>query len=82
MASDYIKRHKSWQKYAKKQIKKGKKPIAFKHWRTDLKSEGMESVYFRGTKRQTTESRLKKAGLSDAEIERMGGRKSKYKRSR
>ena len=67
MASDYIERHKSWQKYANAEIKKGKKPIAFKYWRKDLKSKPKkktESTYFRGIKRETPESRLKRAGIN------------------
>jgi len=64
----YIERHKSWQKYAKKELKEGRKPVAFKHWRTDLKPKPkkkgkMESAYFRGIKRETPESRLKRAGI-------------------
>ena len=85
MASDYIERHKSWQKYAKAEMKKGKKPVAFKHWRTDLKpkpKKKTESVYFKGIKRETVESRLKRSGLSDKEIARMGGKSSKYNRSK
>jgi len=69
-------RHESWQKYAKAEIKKGKKPVEFKYWRKDLKpkpKKETESVYFKGIKRETTKSRLKRAGLSDAEIKRMGG---------
>jgi len=82
MASDYIKRHKSWQKYAKKELAAGRKPTPFKHWRTDLKSKKSESVYFKGIKRETTASRLKRSGLSDAELERMGAKRSKYKRKK
>jgi len=68
MASDYIERHKSWQKYANKEIKAGRKPVAFKHWRKELKSKPKpkkktESVYFKGIKRETPESRLKRAGI-------------------
>lgn len=82
------KRHKSWQKYAKAEIKKGNKPVAFKYWRVDLKPQPKlksklkskpkketESVYFRGVKRESLESRLKRTGgLSDEEIRRLGGK--------
>jgi len=63
------KKHEAWQKYAKGVLAKGGKPIKFK----DYKHKETESVYFKGTKRETTKSRLKRAGLSDAEIKRMGG---------
>ena len=33
MASAYIKRHESWQKYAKKELDAGRKPIKFKDWK-------------------------------------------------
>jgi hypothetical protein len=85
MGNNYIERHKSWQKYAKEKLAKGEKPIPFKHWRTDLKPKekgNMESVYFRGIKRETPESRLAKAGLSQAEINKFKGKSSKYKRSK
>ena len=85
MASDYIKRHKSWQEYAKKQIKAGKKPVAFKHWRTDLKpkpKKSMESVYFKGLKRESYESQMARAGMTKDEIDRLKGKSSKYSRSK
>jgi len=81
MANSYIERHKSWQKYAKEELKKGKKPIPFKHWRTDLKKKpkkSMESVYFRGIKKPTVESQLSKAGVN-WEKDKPSAR---YKRSR
>ena len=64
---DYIERHRSWQKYANKEIDAGRKPLAFKRWRTDLKSKPKSkktsNVYFKGIKRETTESGLKRSGL-------------------
>ena len=60
---DYIKRHRSWQKYAKKELAAGRKPTPFKKWRTDLKKENRESVYFKGIKRESYQSRLKRAGI-------------------
>ena len=44
------------------------------------KAKKTESVYFRGIKRESTESRLKRSGLSQAEIDRFKGKK--YKRSK
>ena len=61
--SDYIKRHKSWQKYAKKELSLGRKPRPFKNWKPELKKKKTESVYFRGIKKESYESRLKRAGI-------------------
>lgn len=62
----HIRKHEEWQKYANKELAAGRKPTKFKDWKT-------APVYFKGIKRETTKSRLKRAGLSDAEIKRMGG---------
>jgi len=63
VASAYIKRHESWQKYAKKELSLGRKPRPFKDWRKDLKPKKTESVYFKGIKKESYESRLKRAGI-------------------
>lgn len=64
----YIARHRTWQKYAEKELKAGRKPIKFKNWQT-------EPVYFRGVSKQTAESRLKGAGLSEKEIAKLKRKK-------
>lgn len=64
MQQEYIKRHKSWQKYAKKELAAGRKPMKFKNWKPELKRSKKESVYFRGMKKETYEdkrSRLKRS---------------------
>jgi len=85
MASDYIERHRSWQKYAKAELKKNKKPVAFKYWRTNLKTKPKkktESIYFRGIKRESYESQMARAGMTKAEIDKFKGKSSKYSRSK
>jgi len=52
MASDYIKRHKSWQKYAKKELAAGRKPIKFKDWKPSDT-----------TRTKDVKSQLKRAGI-------------------
>ena len=69
MANNYIERHKSWQKYAEKEIKAGRKPTPFKDWQ-------VSSVYFRGMPKQTYESKMEAAGMTGK------GKSSKYKRNK
>jgi hypothetical protein len=54
--SEYIDRHLSWQKYANKEIKAGRKPTKFEDWK-------VSPVYFKGISEQTYESQLKRAGI-------------------
>jgi len=67
---NYIKRHRSWQKYAKKELAAGRKPKKFKDWKPELKKENQENVYFRGIKRESIESRLKRAGVNPSRFKR------------
>lgn len=76
---DFIARHKSWQEYAKKEIKAGRKPTKFKSWKTPTKTE---DVYFRGLRKEAPESQLATAGLTADEIARLQGKSTKYKRSK
>lgn len=57
------KKHEAWQKYANKELAAGRKPTKFKDWET-------APVYYGATK-QTTESRLKAAGMSTKQINRL-----------
>ena len=52
----HIKKHKSWQNYANKQIKAGKKPIPFKDYEE-------APVYYGKISQPTYESRLRAAGI-------------------
>lgn len=51
-----IEKHRAWQKYANKELDKGRQPTKYKDYETS-------SSYFRGIKSQTTESRMKAAGI-------------------
>jgi hypothetical protein len=43
MASDYIKKHLSWQKYAKKELAAGRKPTKFKDWGGNKRTKDVKS---------------------------------------
>jgi hypothetical protein len=51
-----LQRHRTWQKYAEREIAAGRKPVKFKDYQ-------LESTYFRGVSKQTAESRMKAAGI-------------------
>lgn len=68
--NDYEERHLTWQEYAKKELAAGRKPKKFKDWRPELKKENQESVYFKGIKRESYESRLKRAGVNPSRFKR------------
>lgn len=79
MASDYIKRHKSWQEYAKKELALGRKPKKFKDWMPELKSK---SNTMKEYAKRTGTPKFEGAGGSDLkELQKRFG-KSKYQRSK
>lgn len=68
MASAYKGRHLKWQKYAEKELAAGRKPIPFKDYQ-------LEPAYFKFINKQTTESQLKRSGITDKEIARFKRKK-------
>ena len=68
----YKERHKSWQKYADKELKAGRRPTKFKDYK-------LQDVYMRGITSQTPESQLKAAGI-DWEKEKPSARLTRSKK--
>jgi hypothetical protein len=64
-----LQRHRTYQKYAEKEMAAGRKPTKFKDYE-------LEPVYFRGVAKQTAESQLKSSGLSQSEIDRLKAKPS------
>jgi len=63
VASKYIKKHLAWQKYAKKEMAAGRKPVKFKDWKPKSEKET--------TRTKSVSSQLKRSGLTDKEINRL-----------